>query len=363
MKVIIRSDSSQHIGSGHIMRCLSLAEGLRNSNISVEFITRDHLGNFNELIINKGFMLYSLPSPDEYNTRSDLFSYESWLGVKQEVDAKETINILSKLTVDWLIIDHYALDQIWEERIKSYSNRVMVIDDLANRNHSCDLLLDTTEGRSQKDYFQKVHKHCGLLLGAKYSLLREQFVNYRSKALERRFLNQIVKNILVSFGGSDPSDATSFALRCIEKADIGATIDIILDERSPHTKKVLKQISSMKTLVRLNHRVENMAKYMTRADIAIGAGGITSWERCCLGLPTIVLVTEHNQTQVATNLHNIGAILSLGMFDNVKESDMVGAILNIVSNQQKRFNISENASKICDGNGVKRVVKAIINGT
>ena len=158
MKVIIRSDSSQHIGSGHIMRCLSLAEGLRNSNISVEFITRDHLGNFNELIINKGFMLYSLPSPDEYNTRSDLFSYESWLGVKQEVDAKETINILSKLTVDWLIIDHYALDQIWEERIKSYSNRVMVIDDLANRNHSCDLLLDTTEGRSQKDYFQKVHK-------------------------------------------------------------------------------------------------------------------------------------------------------------------------------------------------------------
>ena len=241
------------------------------------------------------------------------------------------------------------------------SHKIMVIDDLADRSHNCEILLDTTEGLKESEYKARVPKQCKLLLGAQYSLLRPQFTTYRPIALQRRSLQARAQRILVSMGGSDPFDTTSWVLRCIEQADIKLEIDVIIGAFAPHSAQVKQQISRMKTNVRLYFQVENMAELMSEADIAIGTAGTTSWERCCLGLPAIVLVTEENQRQVAETLHNLGVIISLGWFADLHENQLIETLKNLINNQQLRSEIGETAASICDGKGVWRVAESMLN--
>ena len=138
MFVVIRADASKHIGSGHIMRCLTLAKELRNLGAIVEFITRNHSENLNTQIIEQGFKLRLLPNHNKLVEQRTLSEYEQWLGVSQSVDAEETIKALSGKQPDLLIVDHYALDYNWEKKLRKIIDKIMVIDDLANRRHDCD---------------------------------------------------------------------------------------------------------------------------------------------------------------------------------------------------------------------------------
>ena len=166
MKILFRVDSSEIIGSGHVMRCLTLAEALHDSEIAIEFITRDHPGNLNEFFKNKGFKVHLLPNHEMPESQQNLTGYEHWLGVPQEVDAAQTIEVVVSKDSDWLIIDHYALGREWEERLRPHTGRIMVIDDLANRNHDCDLLFDQNLFEDMSARYQgKLTEKCIQLLG------------------------------------------------------------------------------------------------------------------------------------------------------------------------------------------------------
>ena len=285
--------------------------------------------------------------------------HESWLGEDWNVDLGQTRKALGGMYFDWLIVDHYALDRRWESGMRDQVKNIFVIDDLADRKHSCEVLLDQTYGQQGSSYKQLVPEHCELLIGASYALLRPEFSEYRAKSLTRRVCSS-VNNILVSLGGVDKDNITSEVLKVIENSHLPKNIRIIvvLGGGAPNIVTVRNLIPTLKHDVELLVDSSNMAELMSEADLAIGAAGSTSWERCVLGLPTIMFVLDENQQKIAAELSKVGAalILDCEIFSKLGE-----AIEGLVSNETKLFEMGCAASTVCDGCGVDKI-QAILTG-
>jgi len=341
MKVAFRVDTSLQIGTGHIMRCLTLAQVLKDNGADVGFICRKHEGNLIDKIRSSGFIVHELEVFKETKVDTRL-AHSHWLGATQQQDADDCIDILKAENPDWLIVDHYALDEKWHKILKPFVKKIMVIDDLADKNIDCDVLLNQNLGSKKEDYKNKVPDDCRLLLDCEYALLRLEFGKLRSQALEKRKNTKRIKNILVSMGGSDTKN---FTYDILQNVGDNFNITVVLGMLSPHNKMVQNYAKDKDIKVIIN--ASNMAELMLEADLAIGAGGSTSWERCCLGLPTLLFVTAENQRVVAENLEHSGAVI---IAENLKDD-----LQMIVSNFDLWKSISEKSQAICDGFGVKRV--------
>jgi UDP-2,4-diacetamido-2,4,6-trideoxy-beta-L-altropyranose hydrolase len=336
MKVVFRVDASLEMGTGHIMRCLTLANELKQQNHEIVFICRELTGN---LILLIKYPVLVLPKNDNFQSDS---LYLNWLGATQEQDAEQTIKVIPKNT-DLLIVDSYASDEIWHKQLIPYTKKIMVIDDLADRQFNCDVLLNQNLGTQIEDYKDKVPDDCELLLGCDYALLRPEFPNLREKALIKRKNTKVIKNILISMGGSDITNKTYDILQ--EVSD-DLNIVVILGGISPHNK-MIKNYAKSKKNVKVVVDADNISRLMFDADLAIGAGGSTSWERCCLGLPTLLYVLAENQRKIAENLEQIGAVK---IVSNLKLD-----LQNILDNFSIWQVMSERAQTVCDGIGVKRI--------
>ena len=360
MKIVIRTDASLRIGTGHVMRCLTLAKALVEKGAEVSFICRDHSGNLIERIRQEGFEVYSLVtksnchSEQSEESRKPKNAYADWLGVSQQQDANDCQPILEIIKPDWLIVDHYAIDQAWQNALKPYYQKLMVIDDLGDRNHLCDLLLDQNYGSTEAKYQSRVPAYCKVLAGAHYALLRTEFAQWRDASLKRREHVQNIKTLLITLGGVDPDNYTGQILSELPKTQLNKDIEImvVMGATAPHLLSVKNQAQTMpiKTSVKIN--VSNMAEIMANADLAIGAAGATTWERCCLGLPTIQLVIAENQHQIAQALAKDHIVL---LMENIQQ--LPGLVIEAKS---QRTSLVENASKLLDGKGVNRVVSKIM---
>lgn len=289
--IVFRVDSSAQIGSGHLMRCLTLAGQLKKEKqADIAFVSRDLAGNLNYLIKKNGYRLFLLPKA---LSTKELTGYERWLTVEQAIDAGQTKKLLQGLDVDYLIIDSYALDEMWENILRPCVNKIMVIDDLANRKHNCDILLDQNYYCDMEmRYTGLVPDHCQLLLGPQYALLREEFYEARKKMRNR---DGNIKNILVFFGGSDLTNETMKALKALEslhKNDIQVNVVV---GASNNNRESIEAYCLRHDNMQYFCQVNNMAELMNKADLSIGAGGATTWERCFLGLPSIVIAIAENQ--------------------------------------------------------------------
>ena len=309
--IVFRVDSSSQIGSGHLMRCLTLAGQLKNKT-DIIFISRDLDGNLNKLIEKNGYRLLTLPKILENN---NLSGYEKWLTVKKQFDAEQTKNLLTVLDVGCLIIDSYAIDEEWEDIVRPYVKKIMVIDDLANRRHNCDILLDQNYYCDMNTRYNKlVPVGCQLLLGPRYALLREEFYEARQKM---RVRDEEIKNILVFFGGSDLTNETMKALQAIEKMNrLDITINIVVGASSK-SKYEVEEFCKKNENMHYFYQVNNMAELMHKADLAIGAGGTTTWERCFLGLPAIVIAIADNQIKISEDCDQLGIIKYIGYAKDV----------------------------------------------
>lgn len=359
MDVSIRVDSSLKIGAGHVMRSLTLAEALKEKGAQVEFICREHEGHLIDFIQCKGFKVHRL-SLIENNLEisrtaslksKNVLDHAHWLGSTQQQDADACKVILKKLNTDWLIVDHYAIDETWQKELQGTYKKMMVIDDLADRQHLCDLLLDQTYGRQQQDYQHLVPGNCQMLLGSQYALLRPEFAQWREYSLKRRETPEF-KKLLVTMGGVDQDNVTGHVLEKLENADLPLDMEVtvIMGATAPHIEAVKQQtkILPYKTEVRLN--VSNMAEIMANADLAIGAAGATSWERCVLGLPSIVVVLAGNQVDIANTLTEKGIAIA----SNIKSLKIAVEKMKVMSDHDVR-DMSLRAADIVDGLGVKRV--------
>ena len=325
------------MGAGHLMRCLALADELRDKNHQITFICRNLTGNLISLIKHSVLVL-----PKNNNFQANDF-YLNWLGATQKLDSQQTIKVIHK-NVDLLIVDSYALGKDWHRMLRQHTKKIMVLDDLANRQFDCDILLNQNLGSQEEDYQSKVPDNCKLLLGCNYALLRPEFMALRNRAVEKRKNTREIKSILVSLGG-DPENLTYEILQYLD----GFSVTVVLGPTSPHTKIILNYAKSKDITVIVN--AANMAELMLKTDLAIGAGGSTSWERCCLGLPTLLYITADNQRKIAENLEYLGAVT---IVKNLKDD-----LQKTVNNFNFWQDMSSKAKSVCTGNGVINTIKLI----
>lgn len=363
IKVFFRADASSRIGSGHVMRCLTLAEELRDAGGEVVFISRAHPGNLNDLIRAKGFRCHELPEisaiPSNDQSVQDARSeYASWLSVSQQQDALESIEALAGAQADWLIIDHYGLDEKWEKLLRPYATKIMVIDDLADRHHDCDLLLDQNHFiDGEKRYDELVSPACTKLLGPKYALLRDEF-GLAKKFLEPR--SGIVKRIFVFLGGVDSENLSAKVLEALSDPEFEhLEVDIVIGRQNPNIDE-LKSMVLKRDRTAIHIQVENIAELMGRADLAIGAGGSTTWERLCLGLPTMVIAVAENQKLTSMSLHQEGVIKYIGESQTICPNDIRNSLRQMIGDQARLNMLSQKAFAMVDGLGVKKIVPLLI---
>lgn len=328
MVVFFRVDSSNLIGSGHLMRCLTLAQRYRKDGHSVAFVCRALEGNLASLVKKQDFQLHMLSAAEKDET---LTGYDKWLTVTQERDAAETVALIQKMgKVNRLVVDSYAIDETWEKIVRPCTNEIFVIDDLANRRHDCDILLDQNYYLNKYErYMGLVPEHCKMLLGPKYALLRDEFYKAKEKRKPR---DGQLHTILVFYGGVDATDETSKAIKALTSLKSNgelSQVEVAVIVGASNVRK--DDIANLchKLGFRYLCQVNNMAELMAEADLMLGAGGSTTWERCFLGLPAIVTAVAENQFQICDDCAATGSIYYLGHWDEVSVEKIKMAIHKI----------------------------------
>lgn len=332
MRAVFRADASVDIGGGHVMRCLALAGEMSAADWACGFAIGPETLKTVPALAGAGYPLAQLDGA-----------------------AGDEVTALQKRWAngaDWLIVDHYGHDAAFEGACRPWAERIMVIDDLADRRHDCDVLLDQTLGRDAEDYGSLVPGDCRMLVGPRFALLRPRFREARAKVLARRADVSAVRRLLVSMGSSDPRNLTSRVLRGIAEADVAVEVDVAAGATSERLRELAE---SLPLPITVHADTADMAALMARADIAIGAAGGTSWERCCLGLPSLLIVTADNQRMIAERLEIAGAADVLGWHDDVDAVDIAGALRRLCGDARRRRQMSVRAAEVCDGLGAARV--------
>jgi len=350
MHVFFRADASSRIGAGHVVRCLTLADSLAYRGAQTCFICRPLPDALAKRVRSHGHELIQLPATDLDDSTS-----EQHLAIQGE-DAKQTRYALSHRRCDWLIVDHYSLDDHWERAFRDVAPSILVIDDLANRQHECDLLLD------QNYYADLATRYDGLLpphtrrlLGPTYALLRPQFAAARANPAVAQ-----ADRLFVSLGATDPFGVclkVVASLRTLAYNALGADIVVGADhEQRIETVAAADGITG----IRVHGFIDEIAAVMTRCTVAVGAAGGSTWERCAIGLPSIVVITADNQRKMAIDLAQTGVILNLGEAAAVSVNALANAIDELIGDPVRRSRMRLSAMNLVDGQGAQRVTDCIM---
>ena len=321
-KAIFRTDASVAIGGGHVRRCLVLADALREMGWEIGFVCSATAASMVPALGGRGFPIVEPKAFEKARQHCDL-----------------------------LVVDDYRLDVAFERTARGWAKRILVIDDLANRSHDCDGLLDQSPGRERGAYAGLVPNECELLLGPSYALLDPRF---RAARRQRKAVGK-VQRIFVSFGTTDTANATSVALDAIEGAQLGAAIDIVIGSAAPHLWTLRKKVATLGAGVSLHVDVDDVAALMRGADLAIGAGGVGALERCALGVPSAILTVAENQHYNARALAALGAALYWGDIGTRTTTEIAAALKLLAADQARRGAIAAAAAALVDGFGAARV--------
>jgi len=357
--IVFRADASISMGIGHVMRCITLAKEMQRVGKNVLFICRDLSGNLNKYIEQQGLAVTLLPKP-KVALLSVENEYARWLEVEWRTDCKQVQKLLKGLPInpDWLVVDHYALDIRWELEISDCVGKLFVIDDLANRCHRCHILLDENLFEDMESrYIGLVNANCIKLLGPTYALLRNEFSAMRD--ISRNARNE-VRRVLVFFGGSDPNGETLKVLQAIKFLDRPEIqFDVVVGMSNPQRESISAQCKQI-TNVTYYCQIDYISELMAAADLSIGAGGSTTMERCCLGLPSIVIPISSNQMQPMSELAKVGAVhLYTGPRTAGSYADLLS---NYLVGNNNRQSMIKKGQFLYDGYGARRVANIMING-
>lgn len=353
---IFRVDSSIDIGTGHVMRCLAFAEALKTKSINSHFICRDLPGNIHEAIKSRGFNVSLLPLLSPYKSVECSADYAGWLQVSQKQDAENFLNALHKLellSTYIIIVDHYALDAIWEIAVKNKNKSLLIVIDDLVRIHSADIIIDQTLGRHESEYRKKCLAK-KILVGSDYALIRTLFYVKREQSFEHQ-MNQ-KHNLLITLGGFDKKDTLSKIIRTIDKNPLDwiGDITILLNKNSPNFVSVTTKIKNHSLPINLLSFIDDMPTFMLNYSLAIGAPGTTTWERAALGIPAVLIPIAENQRDVADAYIKKSA--GFVIFPEDISEKLLPSLYALKENYTKIKNINYT---IADGLGLRRIIQEI----
>ena len=341
-RILFLADAGPDVGGGHVLRCLTLAGALSERGATCAFVeSRDAA----PILRRFGWPPQTLPVMVGAPDLPDLIRY-SW----QFADVFEA---------DLIVVDHYRAGAAEEAELRGPHRRIAVIDDLANRRHACDLLVDPGFGRRREHYDGLIGEHCVALTGPDHALVRPEFAQARSRALSRRARHDPVRRVLVSFGLTDVGGVTGRVVEGLAGRLGDERLDVVLGPGAP-SMEALDSLAQRDRRVRLHVDVQDMVTLTADTDIAVGAGGSSVWERACLGLPTLTLVLADNQAAMAGRLAQAGAALVLDVRDPDFEPALAAAWTRLVEDRQLRWDLSHRSSELCDGRGAERVAEAML---
>lgn len=357
MNVVFRVDSSAVIGTGHVVRCEALARELKARHHSVLFICRELHANIIESLENNGYEVLRLPSSASNELpHLDNHKHSRWLTVSQKDDLRDTVRAISSHGMaDWVIIDHYSLDCEWESEIRAFARRILVVDDLADRPHDCDVLVDQNLFKNPSERYENVvGKQCATLLGPSFALLRPEFAAIRPHVARIRRSNG--QRVFVFFGGVDATNVTGRVLEVIRRSQLH--LDVAIGVKNPF-KNSLQDLCATIEDCRLFIGSKNIAELMAGACCALGASGSATWERCCVGLPSIVVSIAENQRAIGEELGRIGAAHYVGDAHQLAATKIVDALMHILADPTRMKRMSEVSWELVDGLGVNRVISCM----
>ncbi|MDK9723668.1 MAG: UDP-2,4-diacetamido-2,4,6-trideoxy-beta-L-altropyranose hydrolase [Sterolibacteriaceae bacterium MAG5] len=357
MRVAIRADASTWIGSGHVVRCTTLARELLRLGAEVVFICREMPGDRCDWLAKQGFSVLRLSPVTKCLEVASGRGYEGWLGLSIGEDASEVVAALATYgsQFDWLVVDHYALDMAWEKILRPSCRSILAIDDLADRQHECDLLLDQNlVGDGNDRYLGKVPPVCKQMLGPRFALLQPDYVHWRKEIKPR---TGPVRQLFVYFGDADLANLTLQALKALEtinSADL--SVDVAIGLSNPHREELTEYAAKSSNVV-LHIGLRSLAPLMAKADLALGAAGTAVWERCCLGLPSLVVTVADNQIPIARELHRRRLARWLGNADDVDVMAIARALSGALNGEMA--GVSSRCMELVDGWGAQRVSEII----
>jgi len=365
MNFVFRADSSVKMGIGHLKRCLTLANTIREviDNANIVFISRKHPGNINDLILKSGYSLIELAFSDANSKLSEAtlgsVIYEDWLGTTSLQDAKETVESINGIKIDWLIIDSYGIDVVWEKYVSHFAKRLMVIDDLANRNHFCDLLLDQNYSPNYLSRYEGLlAPNCRTLLGPEYALLNKEFVKSKS----RKSKGNTTPKLFLFLSGSEETNFICYQI--VETLFVTLKdkieIDVVIGKGNNYKLDIEKLVTKFKKGT-LYSNLPHLGYLMSQADIAIGSGGISTWERMFMGLPSLVISLADNQLLACHQLNEDGYIYYIGHRISFDKYKMIQIIDRLIDSPIEREIISLKCQNLVDGQGAIKVVNAMLN--
>lgn len=354
LRIVFRTDANQQIGAGHFMRCLTLADEMHRSAADICFVARELPMHLQQMLTERGIEYLALPKPDD-SQNTDELPHASWLKTSQAHDAEQTLSALGAGTWDWLVVDHYALDHRFETPLRKLCKHVMVIDDLSDRVHDCDVLLDQNFYHDQAQrYLDKVPAHCRPLLGPSFALLRPEFKEMRQQVQAR---TGEVNNLLVFFGGVDADNLTGQVLDVLIGLNLAVQVNVVIGQQHPQKEKIQQQC--VQHGFNCHVQTSQMARLMAEADLAIGAGGTTVWERCSMGLPSVCIATAENQQQQLHDLQSGGLI-----FGPTSQKDLMrflSSYLKGLGAASKSLQAqSERVMALVDGRGAEKVAPVLM---
>jgi UDP-2,4-diacetamido-2,4,6-trideoxy-beta-L-altropyranose hydrolase len=348
MLIAFRADADALTGTGHLMRCLALADALAARGARCIFLCRGAgLGPLASRVAAAGHELIALP--------------ETETGIS--ADARASLKALTAHPKpDWLVVDHYGLDARWERELRAVASRIMVIDDLADRDHDCDLLLDQNlVADSGTRYTKRIRKGTVCLFGPRFALLRPEFAAHRDAALARAHPDE-ARRVLVMFGGADAQDLTGASVELLAKEGFAGHVDVVAGPLYRPLETLRGKLSVLPSST-LHIQSAEIAGLMSRADLAIGSPGVTSWERCVLGLPTIAIAVAANQEPLGEALSAAGALWYAGRKDSFESGAMRDIVLHALRDGSARIAMRRRAEQVCDGLGTQRVARRLLAGT
>lgn len=357
MMVAFRVDASTQIGTGHFMRCLTLADRLRQTGNKTRFLSRHLTTSLSDMLASRGHDFILSNTTAAIGDQMDDLTHSNWLGTSQQQDADETKQALQDQKWDWLVVDHYGLDLRWEARFRELPTRILVIDDLADRKHDCDILLD-------QNYYLDMHtryadltpKDCLLLLGPRYVLLREEFTNYQN---HEDSIHSQVNRLLVLFGGIDVNNDTQKVIAALRKLDHSfEQVDVVIGAQHPNAQQISSDCSKLG--FQFHQQSDQIAALMANADLAIGACGFTCYEFIAMNLPALVIPASPPQNIVANLLSDLQVVQVLQRKNVDIADDIYMNLKHLMHSQSQRAKMIRSCHDFLDTKGAERVTDLML---